>query len=224
MRTRDERFLHAVLARGQRDADATQELRDAIARLDAPFHGVDVREWRHGTQAGLRLAAATTPRTDTSPALMLAACWGGTLPRVELTAGLVLVLPDVDIERVHPRADDAPLTGQVYTPETSQAHRGTVQLGFAEHQAEGAQSFGIVKLRAKVLYATHGRHVLRFSGEMPTGWPESGIKERAITGRTAPEGSIELAVPILTPTLMHTETFDVRRLERVVATLAALAE
>ena len=106
---------------------------------------------------------------------MLTASWGGGLPGVELSAGLELALPDLDVGRVYGKAPR--LLGQLYAPETAPATKDTVQVDFAEDLPPGATSFGLVKLRGRVVWRSGGHHVLRFHRQMPVGWPEGDHHE-----------------------------------------------
>ena len=92
-----------------------------------------------------------------------------------------------------------------------------------KHLPDGEASFGLVKLRGKILWQAGGHHVLRFHRQMPTGWPEGDhheADESALTGRTAPVGGgakLYLGVPMLTADRVQVLGFDVGGLDRVVA-------
>ena len=98
-----------------------------------------------------------------------------------------------------------------------------MQVELTEHLPDGEASFGLVKLRGKILWQAEGHHVLRFHRQMPTGWPGGDhheADESALTGRTAPVGGgakLYLGVPILTADRMQVLGFDVGGLEQFVA-------
>ena len=101
--------------------------------------------------------------------------------------GLDLHLPDADPEKVYGHADR--LIGQLPAPETAPATRDTVQIDIAETLPAGTQTFGLVKVRSKVVWQDGPRHVLRIHRQMPIGWPEGDhheADESALTGRTDP--------------------------------------
>ena len=86
-------------------------------------------------------------------------------------------------------ASSRPQTGLVLSaPETVPATKDTVQVDFAEDLPSGSESFGLVKLRGRVVWQAEGHHILRFHRQMPVGWPEGDhheADERALSGRTA---------------------------------------
>ena len=102
---------------------------------------------------------------------MLIASLGPGITGVEVSVGLDLRLPEVDVDNVFAKSDH--LVGQLVSPETAPATKDTVQVDFTEHLAEGEATFGLVKLRGKVLWQVGGHHVLRFPRQMPTGWPKA---------------------------------------------------
>ena len=165
--------------------------------------------------------ASSRPQTD----FVLTATHGGGLAGVELSAGLELALPALDVAHVYNEAHR--LIGQLYAPETAPATLDTVQVDFAEDLPAGATSFGLVKLRGRVVWQSEGHHLLRFHRQMPVGWPEGDhheADESALTGRTAGVGSASLrfGVPLLTPdrTMVWTTTVD--GLDEVLAWLRGL--
>ena len=128
---------------------------------------------------------------------------GGGLAASELTAGLDLWLPEAWPDELLNRSDH--LLGQLIAPETNPPEkRNTVQVGFAEDFRGGTgESFGLVKLRAKVPWRHGRRHVLLFHRQMPTDWPKSPHVEAdgsALSGRAAAvtgPAPVCLGVPVL---------------------------
>ena len=81
------------------------------------------------------------------------------------------------------------LIGQLVSPETAPATKNTVQVDFTERLTPGTESFGLAKLRGRILWQAGSRHIIRFHRQMPKGWPEPPhveTDESAFTGRTAP--------------------------------------
>lgn len=80
------------------------------------------------------------------------------------------------------------LVGRLHSPETAPGTKDTVQIHVAEQfTGQGATSFGLARVRGKLVWQVGGRHVLRFVREMPVGWPSGDHHERdeaAFTGRT----------------------------------------
>lgn len=125
------------------------------------------------------------------------------------------------------------LIGQLVAPETAQATRNTVQIDFAERLTPGTTSFGLAKLRGRILWQAGARHILRFHRQMPKGWPvppHDETDESAFTGRTEPmqppayqaRGSrVVFGVPILTPD--HRKTIEVS-IDALTTTVAWLRE
>ena len=164
---------------------------------------------------------AREPDTGAGHALVLTASLGPGITGVEVSVGLDLRLPEVDIDNVFGRSDH--LVGQLVSPETAPATKDTVQVDLTERLPKGEATFGLVKLRGKILWQAGGHHVLRFTRQMPTGWPGGNhheADESAISGRTAPLGGgakLYLGVPMLTADRVQVLGFDVGGLERVVA-------
>ena len=204
MNGRTKRFMRAVLGEGRNLG--TEAVRDPNPGF--PFGRFDirsVREWPFGEQAGMRLVAVQTPAMCTGERLgelVLTACYGGGLAQTELGVGLDLRLPSVDPDRVAGRSDH--LLGQLVSQETASGTRGTVQVDFAERLPQGAHTFGIVKLRARVPWAADGRHVLHFHRQTPDGRTEAPHEEEdesALTGMTWPipaDTHMCLGLPLLT--------------------------
>lgn len=224
----ERRFVHAVLGEGARVHVPDDETRidgvppstrpagpvDALPRAQNWFPpNPDVRHWPFPPHAGmrtacLRLPATGGPRDDVSvtpDAFVLVGAWGGGLAAIELAAGLDLWLPEAWPDELLNRSDH--LLGQLIAPETNPPEkRNTVQVRFAEDfgAAAGTESFGIVKLRGKVVWRHGRRHVLLFHRQMPTGWPDPAhpeADESALTGRTAAlplAARIWLGLPMLT--------------------------
>ena len=122
------------------------------------------------------------------------------------------------------------LIGQLGAPETAPATKDTVQMAFAESLPAGSESFGLVKLRGRVVWQAEGHHILRFHRQMPVGWPEGDrheADESALTGRTAAVGSgalLQFGLPLLTAdrTLVYSTTVDA--LDEVLARLWRVSE
>ena len=103
-------------------------------------------------------------------------------------------------------------------------------MDFAEHLPAGVTSFGLVKLRGRVVWQAGGHHILRFHRQMPVGWPEGDFHEAdesALSGRTAAVGrgaTLRFGVPLLTPerTLVYSTTVDA--LDEVLAWMRRVPE
>ena len=124
-------------------------------------------EWPFGAHKGARTRVVKTGYANSRPqtGLVLTATHGGGLPGVELSVGLELALPALDVDHVYNKADR--LIGQLSAPETAPATKDTVQVDFAEDLPAGSESFGLVKLRGRVVWQAEGHHVLRFHRQMP---------------------------------------------------------
>ncbi len=210
MNTQDKRFLAAVLGEG-----ISGRYPDDVSALGNPnVGGFSLRytlEWPFAPHAIKSLAIQS--RTAYSPPfhhLLLTACWGGDITGTELSVGLDLDLAPQDTNDVFGKSDH--LVGQLVAPETAQATRNTVQIDFAERLTPGTTSFGLAKLRGRILWQAGSRHILRIHRQMPIGWPAGDhheTDESAFTGRTEPmqppathldpDSRITLGVPILTP-------------------------
>ena len=150
-----------------------------------------------------------SPRDPPYARMVLTASWGTGIDGTELSVGLDLDLAPQDPNDVFGKAER--LIGQVVTPETAPATKNTVQIEFAERLTPGTETFGLAKLRARILWQAGSRHILRIHRQMPVGWPGGNhheTDESAITGRTAtihapshgnPYAAIYLGIPILAP-------------------------
>ena len=221
MNARDKRFLCGVLGQG---------VPFYTSRL-GEFPGPGRTQWRlagacersHGTGAGVRTyrVESREPDTGADHALVLTASLGPGITGVEVSVGLEMNLPAVDVDDVFGKSEH--LVGQLVSPETAPATKDTVQVEFTEYLPDGEATFGLVKLRGKILWQAGGHHVLRFTRQMPTGWPEGDYHEAdesALTGRTEPVGGrakLYLGVPMLTHDRVQVLGFDVGALERIVA-------
>ena len=220
MDARDKRFLCGVLRQGV--PFGTEPL------VDFPYHRTS---WRlvaacrrtHGEEAGVWTYCVETrePDTGANHALVLTASVGPGITGVEVSVGLDLRLPAVDVEDLFNKSGH--LIGQLVSPETAPATKDTVQVELTEYLPDGGATFGLVKLRGKILWQAGGHHVLRFHRQMPTGWPGGDhheADESALTGRTAPVGGgakLYLGVPMLTAERLQVLGFYVGGLEQVVA-------
>ena len=220
MNARDKRFLCGVLDQGV--PFYTSPLGDF------PYHRT---RWRltgackrsHGTDAGVRTYRIETREPDTGAdhALVLTVSLGPGIAGVEISVGLELNLPAVDVDDVFGKSEH--LVGQLVSPETAPATKGTVQVELTEYLPYGGATFGLVKLRGKILWQAGGHHILRFHRQMPTGWPEGDhheADESALTGRTEPVGGgakLYLGVPMFTADRVQVLGFYVDGLDRVVA-------
>ena len=224
MNAQDRRFLHGALLEGPRTG--LPQASDGSFPAGSSLHYLATCEWPFGAHKGMRTVVVKTAREyRPTTAFVLTASWGGGLAGVELSAGLELALPALDVAHVYNEAHR--LIGQLYAPETAPATLDTVQVDFAEALPAGATSFGLVKLRGRVVWQSEGHHILRFHRQMPVGWPEGDhheADESALTGRTAGVGSASLrfGVPLLTPdrTMVWSTTVD--GLDEVLAWLRGL--
>ena len=207
MNTQDKRFLAAALGDG-RGADLPEE---ELGPTD--FNLAHSLQWPFAPHAGIRSLTVHSVARRSPPfeRLVLTASWGGDLTGIELSVGLDLALEALDTSDVFGKSEH--LIGQIVSPETAPATRSTVQIDFAESLTPGAESFGLAKLRGRILWQAGSRHIIRIHRQMPAGWPDGDhheIDESAITGRSAPlpersrpgrtvPCSILLGVPILTP-------------------------
>ena len=222
MNTQDKRFLHGALYEGRWvEFPHVERLPDG-AGLGGDSSSWHLREWPFGPHAGARtLVMRSEPTYRPSSAMVLTATWGGGLPGFELSVGLDLHLPEADPAKVYGHADR--LIGQLPAPETAQATRDTVQIDIAETLPAGTQTFGLVKVRGKVVWQDGPRHILRFHREMPIGWPAGDHHERdesALTGRTDPVRSgsmLHFGIPLLTASRTHVLRVDVGKLDETLA-------
>ena len=212
MNTQDKRFLAAALGDGEPAPIPLASTTISDPTLGDPALGGFVfqsaLEWPFAPHAGIK-SFALHCRTSTRDRWVLTACWGGAVTGTELSVGLDLDLEPQDTNDVFGKSDH--LIGQLVAPETAPATRNTVQIDFAERLTPGTESFGLAKIRGRILWQSGNRHILRIHRQMPKGWPEpphDETDESAFTGRTAPfhppasghRGSrILLGVPILTP-------------------------
>ena len=181
MNTSDSRFIHAVLGYG---SSVSGEPRN-IQRFDS-----QQREWESGDYKGVRFQTYSLDTVQAVPArLVLTRAWshtGTALATPETMAGIEIKADPDDLRECHHVAPSR--IGHIPTPETSEANRETVQIDVGESLPDGYTGFGLTKLRGKVVWHGGGHHIIRFTHEMPTGWPAGHIHERAeaaITGRTA---------------------------------------
>ena len=218
MNTQDKRFLAAALGEGFDIRDP--ELWDAVndpafenALGNPNIGGFILRhslEWPFPPHAGIK-SLTIHSRSSSSPPfarLVLTASWGGDITGTELSVGLDLALEPHDTSDVFDKSEH--LIGQLVAPETAPATRNTVQVDFAERLTPGTSSFGLTKLRGRILWQAGARHIIRFHRQMPKGWPEAPhveTDESAFTGRTDPihppsgrgfGSSVYFGVPILT--------------------------
>ena len=147
---------------------------------------------------------------------------------VVLRVGLDLRLRGVDPERVWGKSDHLP--GQLVAPEPAPAKLHTVQVSFHEQLPADVQSFGLVKLRARVPWRDDGRHLLSFHRQMPTGWPEpphDEADESALSGRTAAvtgPAHLYFGLPFLTADRTKVLKVGVNALEIVLAWMREAAQ
>lgn len=199
MNTQDKRFLAAVLGDG-----CSAHFPDERKALGS-FTLMRSIEWPFPPHAGIRSFAvrSLSPPTPPYERLILSASWGGDIAGTELSVGLDLALEPHETNDVFGKSEH--LIGQLVAPETAPAKQNTVQIDFAERLPPGTESFGLAKLRGRILWQAGARHILRLHRQMPTGWPEPPhveTDESALTGRIAICGagsSIRLGIPILTP-------------------------
>ena len=188
-------------------------------------------EWPFAPHAGIKSLITLTRsfRRPYQEHLVLTASWGGDITGTELSVGLDLTLDPMNTSDVFGKSEH--LIGQLVAPETAQATRNTVQVDFAERLTPGTTSFGLAKLRGRILWQAGARHILRFHRQMPIGWPEAPhveTDESAFTGRTEPmqppafqaRGSrVVFGVPILTPDRRKTIEVSIGALTTTVAWL-----
>ena len=230
MNTQDKRFLAAVLGEGIRGDHPP-----GMAALGEPDNGGFLLggslEWPFAPHAGIKSLITLTRsfRRPYQEHLVLTASWGGDITGTELSVGLDLTLDPMNTSDVFGKSDH--LIGQLVAPETAQATRNTVQVDFAERLTPGTTSFGLAKLRGRILWQAGARHILRFHRQMPKGWPEAPhveTDESAITGRTDPihppahgqlESRILLGIPFLTPDRRKIVDVNISRLATALAWL-----
>lgn len=158
---------------------------------------------------------------ETAGSFVVVASHGGGLAATEVQVGLDLRLRGVDTGRVWGKSEH--LLGQLVSPETAPATRHTVQVDFHEQLPADVQSFGLVKLRARVPWRDDGRHLLSFHRQMPKGWPEAPhveADESALSGRTAAvtgPAHLYFGLPFLTADRTKVLKADVTALEIVLA-------
>ena len=232
MNTQDKRFLAAVLGEGI-SGDHPPGMTDLGAPGNGGFSFGGSLEWPFAPHAGIKTLITLTRsfRRPDQEHLILTASWGGDLTGTELSVGLDLDLEPQDTNDVFGKSDH--LVGQLVAPETAQATRNTVQIEFAERLTPGTTSFGLAKLRGRILWQAGSRHILRIHRQMPIGWPGGDhheTDESAFTGRTEPmqprahtyraRGSRAVfGVPILTPDRRKTIEVSIDALTTTVAWL-----
>ena len=209
MNTQDKRFLAAALGDGY---EAAYPPGRAVLGQYTLAHSL---EWPFAPHAGIRSFTIHYPTHGAPPPsarLILVASWGTGITGTELSIGLDLNMEPMDTNDLFGKAER--LIGQIVSPETAPATKNTVQIDFAERLTPGAETFGLAKLRARILWQAGSRHILRIHRQMPAGWPDGNhheTDESAFTGRTAPLPAIDtpaesrpcyviLGVPMLTPT------------------------
>ena len=218
MDKRDVRFLAAVLG------DAPDSIQAFMSTGDFGTPRAENRMFRWpDTGREASVFRASMGNVDT---LVLTRVEGGGLEAPELGVGFDLRLDDVDPARVFGVSPH--LLGHLHAPETARATKGTVQVAFVEDNPAAAYpSFGLVKVRARLLWQAGGRHVLRIVREMPVGWPEGGHHERdeaALTRRTGHCGDgvrIHFGLPYLTPERTLWRTAGVEGLHEIADVLGA---
>ena len=230
MNTQDKRFLAAVLG----DGIGGFVPADRSALGNSLTDGFALRNsltWPFAPHAGIRSFTLQSRQSRSPPFehLILTASWGGDIAGTELSVGLDLALPPMDTSDLFGKSEH--LIGQLVSPETAQATRNTVQVDFIERLTPGTASFGLAKLRGRILWQAGARHILRFHRQMPKGWPEAPhveTDESAITGRTDPihppahgqiESRILLGIPFLTPDRRKIIDVNISRLATALAWL-----
>lgn len=212
MNAQDRRFVRAVLGEGEQ-ASAHDRIGD--------FGNLAYR-WSLGPDAGQQTTVYRSYMGEGSH-LLLTATTGGGLAAPEICVGLDLRLDDIDVERVYGRS--AHLIGHLHAPETAPATKDTVQIHFAEDLPDDNPSFGLVKVRGKLLWQYGERHVLRITRQMPVGWPGGDhheVDESAFTGR---EGlcdngaKIHFGIPYLIPEWVLWRSAGISCLHMVILTL-----
>lgn len=150
---------------------------------------------------------------------------GGGLASTKIQIELDLRLRGVDPERVFGKSER--LLGQLVSPETAPATRHTVQVGFHEELPADVQSFGLVKLRARVPWCDDGRHLLSFHRQMSTGWLEPP-HESALSGRTHPvtgaTAAVYFGLPFLTADRTKVLKAGVTALHTVIGSMRAAVQ
>ena len=213
MEARDVRFMAAVLG------DAPDCIGAPAIAIAGHFQGTLLR-WPHTG----RSATVYRSSMGVNDALFLTRIDGGGLEAPELGVGLDLHLENVDVGNVYGVSPH--LLGHLHAPETSRAAAGTVQIAVAESMPADCPSFEIVKLRARLLWQSGGRHVLRFIRQMPVGWPSGDHHEEAeaaLTGRMGRcEGNawLSFGLPYLSPERVLWRSAGVSGLHDVAVVLA----
>ena len=105
MNAQNKRFLHGVLLEGPRvgPAQGTGDFPGEAGSL----RSFDAYEWPFGAHKGARTRVVKTGYLPGSPprtGLVLTASHGGGLTGVEVSVGLELVLPDLDMDHVYNKA------------------------------------------------------------------------------------------------------------------------
>ena len=183
MNTQDKRFLAAALGDGH-DGDLPAD----VTGLGG-FHFARSLEWPFAPHAGIRSLAVHYAIRGIKPIerFVLTASWGTGITGIEISVGLDLDMEPLDTADVFGKSEH--LIGQLVSPETAPATKNTVQIDFAERLTHGTESFGLAKLRGRVLWQAGSRHIIRIHRQMPAGWPDGDhheADESAITGRAAP--------------------------------------
>lgn len=223
MDAQDRRFVRAVLGNAPYDLSGPS----GALKYPGSFHRNQAYRWPFGSEAGQILTIYESDMGG-SNRLVLTRIEGGGLAAPELGVGLDLRLDDVDVERVYDRSPH--LIGHLHAPETAPATKDTVQIHFAEELADGNPSFGLVKVRGKLLWRDGGRHVLRITRQMPVGWPQGDHHEEdesAFTTRAGPcgfEDKIHFGIPYLTPDRVLWRPAGIWKMHDVAAVLGAQAE
>ena len=152
MNARDKRFLCGVLRQGV--PFYTSRLGEFPGRTQWRLAGACERS--HGTGAGVRTyrVESREPDTGADHALVLTASLGPGITGVEVSVGLELHLPAVDVDDVFGKSEH--LVGQLVSPETAPATKDTVQVELAEYLPDSEATFGLVNLRGKVLWQAGG--------------------------------------------------------------------
>lgn len=188
MNTQDRRFLEGVLGTGLREGPLTPPTSTPEPESYTLWTFRGIRRWPWRPHEGVYTALMHTGQSS-QDRFALVASWGAGITGIEISAGIDIRLPAMDKDAVYGRADR--LLGQLAAPETAPATKDTVQIEFTEHLPNGDESFGLAKVRARMLWCDGTRHILRIHRQMPIGWPEGDhheADESALTGRTAPVG------------------------------------
>ena len=222
MNTPDKRFLAGVLGKGVWEGFSGQ--------FPEPYKlwtYLGNRRWPWRPHAG-NYTALVRNSPGASSCFALVASWGGDVTGIEITAGLDVRLPSMELDSVYGKADR--LLGQLPAPETAPATKDTVQIHFAEHLPDGEASFGLAKVRGRLLWSDGTRHVLRIHRQMPIGWPGGDhheADESALTGRSAavgPDARLDFGLPWLTDDGVYLLAASIQRLDRVLAWMRTLAD